>query len=259
MLLYVLRASLLLGIACGGDAPTPPDTRAEPSTSASYDGTWKLIEGHGPTGDIPIIEAFRITMSINGKALGGTAACNEYGGTAVIEGTKFDMRGGGINQMGCRPDVNKSEQAYIEALVAADAISRDRETLVLTGDETELRFELVPPAPISDLVDIEWKLESLISVNGKDRSASASPSTLLVRSDGTFKATTTCDVLTGKWIESGDEIKLTESRSRGNCSEDEEGSHVMSVIGDGFAPTLRGSRLTLTDRGGLGLVYRPAK
>jgi hypothetical protein len=33
---------------------------------------------------------------------------------------------------------------------------------------------------------------------------------------------------------------------------------VVSVIGDGFVPTLEGDRLTLTDPGSIGLVYRAA-
>ena len=33
-------------------------------------------------------------------------------------------------------------------------------------------------------------------------------------------------------------------------------THVVSVIGDGFVPTIDGDLLTLTDPGGVGLVYR---
>ena len=32
--------------------------------------------------------------------------------------------------------------------------------------------------------------------------------------------------------------------------------HVVSVIGDGFVPTIEANLLTLTDPGGVGLVYR---
>ncbi len=32
--------------------------------------------------------------------------------------------------------------------------------------------------------------------------------------------------------------------------------HVVSVIGDGFIPTIEGDLLTLMDPGGIGLVYR---
>ena len=36
-------------------------------------------------------------------------------------------------------------------------------------------------------------------------------------------------------------------------------SHVVSVIGDGFVPSIDGEMLTLVDPGGVGLVYRAAE
>jgi hypothetical protein len=36
----------------------------------------------------------------------------------------------------------------------------------------------------------------------------------------------------------------------------EQDSHVVSVIGDGFVPSIEGDLLTLLDPGGVGLVYR---
>lgn len=35
----------------------------------------------------------------------------------------------------------------------------------------------------------------------------------------------------------------------------QQDSHVVSVIGDGFVPTIEGDLLTLIDPGGVGLVY----
>ncbi len=36
----------------------------------------------------------------------------------------------------------------------------------------------------------------------------------------------------------------------------DQDDHVVSVIGDGFIPTIDGDLLTLMDPGGIGLVYR---
>jgi hypothetical protein len=36
----------------------------------------------------------------------------------------------------------------------------------------------------------------------------------------------------------------------------DQDSHVVSVIGDGFIPSVEGELLTLMDPGGIGLVYR---
>ncbi len=45
-----------------------------------------------------------------------------------------------------------------------------------------------------------------------------------------------------------------------NCASElqEQDSHVVSVVGDGFVPSIEGDLLTLTDPGSIGLVYRAA-
>ena len=39
----------------------------------------------------------------------------------------------------------------------------------------------------------------------------------------------------------------------------QQDSHVVSVIGDGFVPSIEGDLLTLMDPGGVGLVYRASE
>ena len=86
--------------------------------------------------------------------------------------------------------------------------------------------------------------------------------TLELRADGTFSGSTGCRTFTGRWIESGAQITATELRmGETECPDDlwEQDSHVVSVIGDGFVPSIEGELLTLLDPGGVGLVYRAAE
>jgi heat shock protein HslJ len=261
--LRFLVSSLLVATAACGERSSSNETdgSAQERSAASYDGTWKLVEGRGPQGVVPIIGGYRITLTIDGDSAAGTAACNQYGGDAAIDEGSFDLLRDGINEMGCRSDLSESEAAYMMALQAADTIARDDDILILTGEETELRFEIVPPLPTADLIDKPWELESLIfGTGGKRRVAATAPARLLLDGDGTISGTTGCRELYGDWIEDGDEIAFPTFGAEGNCPEElrDQDSHVVTVLGDGFAPTVEGGRLTLLDRGGLGLEYRAA-
>jgi heat shock protein HslJ len=254
----LIVVSVLISISACGERTIP----TEPGGAESYDGTWELVEGQGPEGEVTIVTGYRITLTINGQDAGGTAACNSYGGNADIEGTSFRFGGGGMTDMGCEPDVMEAEAAYISALQAADSIARDGDRLTLTGTDTELRFEIEPPLPTAELTDTIWKLESLIYGTGADgTAASAEPAELLIKSDGTLTGTTGCRDLYGEWQEDGDEITFTTFGAEGNCPKElrDQDGHVVQVLGDGFVPTIEEDRLTVISQGNLGLQYRAAK
>jgi heat shock protein HslJ len=83
--------------------------------------------------------------------------------------------------------------------------------------------------------------------------------TIELRSDGSLGGSTGCRSFTGRWIEAGAQIVATElSMDQSECPAPlvQQDSHVVSVIGDGFDPSVEGDLLTLTDPGGVGLVYR---
>lgn len=260
----IIVSLLLAAVACGGrDPATQPDgSGGRDGSSTSYDGTWELVEGRGTQGEVPIVDDYRITLTIEGGSVGGTSGCNSYFGDASIDGSSFELSGVGMTEIGCSRDVMESEDAYVAALQAAEKISRSGDNLTLTGTDTELRFEIEPPVPTADLIDTPWALESLIYGTGNDGAVgSAEPAELLLKSDGTISGTTGCRELYGEWTENGDEILFTRFGVEGNCSDEirEQHDHVIGVLGDGFAPTIEGDRLTLIDRGGLGLVYRTSK
>ena len=256
----LLCASAVLSAlaACGEPAPRAIEP-GPPSTS--FRGTWQLVDGHGPEGDVRVINGFRITLDLRDENASGTAACNWYGGGVVIRSGSFALRGGSVTEMACRADVMESESAYLAALRAADAISRKDDTLILTGDETELRFVLLPPIPTAELIDTRWELETLIYGPSNDSVASsAAPAHLVLKSDGTVAGSTGCRELHGKWTEAGDEIAFTTFGGDGKCSEElrEQDDHVVGVLGDGFTVEIEGDQLKVFSRGGLGLAYRAA-
>lgn len=261
MIRQTLGVLVLLGslVACGEPSATDPGS---PNASADYEGTWELVEGRGPDGKVPVIPGYRITLTLEGNEVSGTSACNHYGGAARIEDGSFDVPGVGGTEMACRNDVMQAETSYVAALTAADTISRKNDSLILSGPGTELRFERQEPAPTSELVDTRWKLDGLIYGESSDAvvASPTAPAYLTLKSNGTATGSTGCRRLTGEWTENGDEIAMSTFGAKGACSERlrEQDGQIVGVLGDGFTVEIDGDRLTISARGGAGLVYRAA-
>lgn len=243
--------------ACGAAAVSPPGT-----TSDNPDGSWQLVSGGTDAGPVPIVDDHPITLTVEGSTIGGTAACNGYGG-------KIQPTGGGIRitdlawtAMACMPDeVMAAEAAYTRALAAVTAIRADGEQLVLEGPGIELRFDALPEPPTAELVDTTWVLDTLLSGNVAS-APMGEPATLELRSDGTFTGSTGCRPFDGEWVEAGEQLMAT-TFAMGDvaCPAElaEQDSHLVSVIGDGFVPSVEDGMLTLLDSGGVGLVYRASE
>lgn len=235
---------------------------------ASLDGTsWQLVQGAGPDGDIPILAGWPITLQFDGDTLGGTAACNGYGGTFTI-GDPVDPAGNQITigelaqtEMACDGDgigdVMGSEAAFMDAMREVDEILVEGASLVLRGPAgTNLVFDLQAPVPTAELVGQLWLLDTLIDGEAAS-SVGGDPATLLLDEDGTVEAGTGCRQLTGEYVISGAAVLFTSSSMSGECRPElqDQDSHVVTVLGDGFSVAIDGQRLTLTSQGNEGLGY----
>lgn len=264
-----LIASVALVLsACGGQAVVPTPTAPtsndpSPSVGAGGDpiGSWELREGTGPGGPIDLVDDFPITLDIAGARITGRA-CNDYGATIVPVGDGIELRELAMTAMACVDErIMDAEAAYSAALQGVRRISMDGGDLMLTGPGIELRFVRLPEVPTADLVGTTWTLESVF-VGDVAASPMGEPATLLLRGDGTFSGSTGCRGFDGAWIEATGQIQATSlSMDEAECPAElaNQDSHVVSVIGDGFVPTVDGQLLTLTDPGGIGLVYRAAE
>jgi heat shock protein HslJ len=252
MTLKLLVLALVVA-ACGGPGATPT-----PRTELDTSGTWQLTSGRTDAGEVPILDDHPITLTITGDEIGGTAACNRYGGRLAVRDGRLTIDNLAMTAMGCEGPVAASEAAYTGALGMVTTIGREDEELVLSGPAAELRFSQLPPPPTAELVDTTWMLETIF-VGDIASAPMGEPATLELRSDGTFGGSTGCRPFDGAWIERGEQIQAhTMAMGDVVCPADleQQDSHVVSVIGDGFVPTIKGDLLTLIDPGGVGLVYR---
>jgi heat shock protein HslJ len=134
----LLLASCVLGLvmtACG-----------EPAEPASIEGVWQLESGTLDGEPIPLVDGHPITLTIEGDTVGGTAACNSYGGSYTISDDEISFSALFQTEMACFPEETMaSESAYLEALSRATSVTASDDSLSLTGDGVELTFVELPP------------------------------------------------------------------------------------------------------------------
>ena len=264
-LLGLVATAAIALTACGGGGTVPTPTAAAsgdqpPSATAGGDpiGAWTLREGTGPEGDVVLVDDFPITLEIAGASLTGRA-CNDYGATIAPLGDGIELRELAMTAMACVDDrIMVAEAAYTAALQGVRRIGVEGDELMLTGPGVSLRFTRLPELPTAELVGTTWTLESAF-VGDVAASPVGDPATLLLRADGSLSGSTGCRGFDGTWVEGAGQIQATSlGMDETECPADlaDQDSHVVSVIGDGFVPTVDGQLLTLTDPGGIGLVYR---
>ncbi len=241
-----------------GPEETPGAPDASDPDDEQVEGAWVLESGSVGGAPVPILAGHRITLTIDGSRIGGSAACNSYGATVVPAGGGIRLDELAQTLIGCAPDVQASEQAYMTGLAAVNRIGRDGEELVLIGPEVGLRFTALEPVPTADLVDTTWMLESIIA---GDVAASpvGEPATLELRSDGSLIGSTGCRTFEGTWMANGNEIQTTRfGVDEVECNPDlqQQDSHVLEVAGGGFTARVDEDALTLRLEDGKGLVYR---
>lgn len=252
------RVALLLVLllaACGGQAVTP-----SPSP-VPFDpiGAWQLTSGRANGQAMPIVDGHRITLEITGSRIGGTAACNDYGGELNVRDGRLEIGELAMTAMACVDEgVMESESAYVRALEAVETMGMEGEELVLGGPDVELRFAALEPPPTADLVGTPWLLETVV-VGDIAAAAAREPATLELAADGRLTGSTGCRTFDGTWTERGDQIVATSLAVTDQACTDalaDQDGHVVTVIGDGFVPVIEGDLLTLTDPGSVTLVYR---
>lgn len=243
---------VLLLVGCGGTGP------ASPSAPGELQGSWQLAMGSMDGQRLRTLPDNPVTLTIEGADIGGISACNSYGGRLTLVGGRLEILDLGMTAMGCAEEVMAVETGFMAALDRVSGISRDDEELVLNGAGVELRFHALPEPPTAELVDSTWVLETLV-VGDVASAAMGERATLEIRSDGTLGGSTGCRGFEGAWIERGEQILAhTLAMTDQVCPDalSDQDSHVVSVIGDGFVPAIDGDRMTLSDPGGAGLVYR---
>lgn len=109
---------------------------------ASVEGSWQLESGSHEGQPVTTVDTHPITMTLQAGEIGGTAACNSYGGRYTLSATEFTIEDGlSQTEMACQPDeVMESEGQFLAALRSVETAALVDGGLVLEGPSTELVF-----------------------------------------------------------------------------------------------------------------------
>ena len=245
---------LLALSGCGGGT-RPAASEASPVEVTGT--TWALEEATVDGDAVLVPVGYRITLLVDGDQAGGTSACNGYRASWSADGKQVAVGLVSGTEIGCEPDVMAAESTYLLALPRVTTAARAGARLRLTGDGVDLMFTAREGVPVEALVGTTWELDTLV-----DGETAAPPAgevaTLRLKEDGTLTGSTGCRDLSGRYVVTGDEVRLTSFAADGGCPQElaTQDSHVVEVLGDGFRAAVDGPRLTLTSVGARGLGYQ---
>jgi heat shock protein HslJ len=242
LILPALAVVLALG-ACGLGAD-----------DAGLDGEWVLQSG-SHDGPLPLLPDRAVTMRIAGTEIGGSAACNIYGGTIERDGTSVRIGALSMTEMGCDEPSMALEAAFLAALADVTTAERADMHLVLRGPSVELAFTLAVPESNARLVGTAWTLESLVS--GDAVASVVDGAGIELAADGTLRGTTGCRHFEGGYEADGTELRITDLVVEDVACDDVDAAqdtHVLEVLDGPLTVSIEGSRLSLR-RGAVGLDY----
>lgn len=243
----------LLIAACGAD-------EGEGADDIGVIGEWEMVEGTIDGDPFPLVDGWRITMNVGADGrIGGTAACNGYGGTYVADGEDLIISDVSMTMMACEPPVQDAESAFVAAIGQPLTYQRAGDRLTLTGGQAEMVFTAVEPVPTAELIGTEWTLDTLIQGESAS-SVLGDPATLLLTEDGRVVGSTGCRELAGEYIINADTVRFTSFQAFGECTDElrSQDNLVVTVLGDGFTVAVEANRLTIEASGGEGLSYTVA-
>lgn len=226
--------------------------------TTSLDGEWLLQAGTNQSVAIPIVAGSTVTLQVDGTQVGGSAACNSYGGKIEVSQSSIAISELIQTEMACLDNrLMALESAYLAALPRVTAAARSGNGLLLTGPQVELRFTLVPPVANANLVGTIWLLDSLISGDSVS-STIGERVTLQFSGDGRIAASTGCRDVTGTYTVSEGQVQVTlDPYDTIGCAEElgTQDAHILEVLSNGFGVAVDGDRLTLM-AGDKGIGYR---
>ena len=247
-ILTLIPALLLVLVTACGDEQSPG---ADPFGTT----TWELASGSADGTALGLIAGHPITLKVDNGQVGGTSACNSYGGDLTVDGGVVTIGPAIMTEMYCVDEgVMDLESAYHAILARINRVALEGNDLVLGGTGVELRFTAQPEEPNAALIGTTWTLDTIIE--GENASTPAADATLVFAADGGVSGSTGCNGMFGSYseIDGFGEMGSTKMACEDPIMAQE--ALVLEILGPDATLTIEGSLLTIADLEGRALVYR---
>ncbi|HEX6843707.1 MAG TPA: META domain-containing protein [Actinomycetota bacterium] len=194
----------------------------------------------------------RATIRFDDGEVGGTAACNLFGGTYTLgEGDAIAIAVGAMTEMACEEPLMALEAAFVEALGEVRSFRVDGDVLTLDGDGVTMSFDAERPLPLEGTA---WRLDG-IAAGGDAVSSTLAGTKVTARfaADGTVVGRGGCNEYGGAYTVDGAAIAITDVVQTMMACEDDVMAQEAAFF-DGLARAasfaIEGSTLSLSDTGG---------
>jgi heat shock protein HslJ len=200
----------------------------------------------------------RVTVRFEGGEVGGTAACNIYGGTYELgDDGAISIEVTSMTEMACDEALMALESAFVQALGEVASVSVSGDALALSWGEVGLTFAAEQPAPLEGT---PWRLDGITTGFEAVSSVLAGTEITALFEDGTVSGNGGCNTYSGGYTVDGDGIEIGPLASTAMaCADPAVGtqeSAYFAALGRAASFGIEGSTLTLLDEeGGFLLSY----
>lgn len=158
-----LQMTITMSLLLGGLSVTAD---ANPASDLETN-KWQLIQYLNQSGDTEtLLDTSLVDIKFSDGKFGGTAGCNNYFGSYLIEGEKLSFAHPiGATMMICPGPVMEQEQAYLQLLSQVNSFHIDDETLVLLNQKQQsvLKYGIQRPA---ELENTHWQAAAINNGRG---------------------------------------------------------------------------------------------
>ncbi|MFN3219403.1 MAG: META domain-containing protein [Acidimicrobiales bacterium] len=254
----LLLAVVLFAAACGDDADTAPAQTGDGDPLG--DTEWVLTAAEVDGTSLELLDTHPVTLMRTDDGIGGTAACNNYGGDITIDGSTVTVGDLFQTEMACDPPAAMElESAYTAALARVDTATADGAGLTLSGDGVTLTFAARAPEPDAALTGTTWTLDTIIENEAASTPVAGTDATMTIDDANQVTGNTGCNSFMGE-IEVGDDAfePAALASTRMACQPDvmAQEAAVLRVLSEGPSWSIEGPLLTLTLDDGTGLIFR---
>jgi len=246
--ILTIAVLLVSTMAACADEATPP------SDGGWLDGiTWILdrasVQGLEP--DAPATAHATILFDDEG-GVGGTAFCNQYGGTYEADDADLTIQVGSMTEMGCEEPMMSMEPAFVDFLGSVRSFTVDGTTLTLVGDGTTLTFDAERHEP---LVGTTWRVDGLIDGDVASSTIAGTRLFLLLEADGSAMGDGGCNRFMATYTLDGDRLSFgpIETTTKMACKEQgvtEQEAAILRALASTARADVQGQVLSLYDGGG---------